>query len=34
MKDLDSPKKAFEQAKNYLNDNKLSLAKALSLIHI
>ena len=28
MKDLDSPKKAFEQAKNYLNDNKLSLAKA------
>jgi len=28
MKDLDSPKKAYDQAINFINDNNLSLAKA------
>ena len=28
MKDLDSPKKAYNQAKSYINDNNLSDAKA------
>ena len=28
MKDLDSPNKAYNQAKSYINDNNLSYAKA------
>ena len=28
MKDLDSPKKAYNQAKSYINDNNLSDARA------